>query len=136
MVFYFRLIKTLLGFSVYRQINNLKQCLLIFFLQINMSVKTTMGTSSSWAQNVITCDLCDKPTQQFSNSCQVSLCETCIKKHRDEFKSLIYEIVPFLEKKIQFVFPECREHSGQRCEVNCKKCNRPVCVKCIVSGPH
>ncbi|XP_078330862.1 uncharacterized protein LOC144624771 [Crassostrea virginica] len=95
-----------------------------------------MATSTSWAQDVITCDLCDKPTQQFCNSCQVSLCDTCIKKHRDEFMSLIHEIVPFLERKIQLVFPECREHSGQRCEVNCKKCNEPVCVKCIVSGPH
>ncbi|XP_078330866.1 uncharacterized protein LOC111117833 [Crassostrea virginica] len=95
-----------------------------------------MATSTSWAQDVITCDLCDKPTQQFCNSCQVSLCDNCVKKHRDEFKSLIHEIVPFLERKIQLVFPKCREHSGQRCEVNCKKCNEPVCVKCIVSGPH
>ncbi|XP_078330161.1 uncharacterized protein LOC111117609 [Crassostrea virginica] len=95
-----------------------------------------MATSTSWAQDVITCDLCDKPTQQFCNSCQVNLCDTCIKKHRDEFKSLIHEIVPFIERKIQLVFSECREHSGQRCEVNCKKCNKPVCVKCIVSGTH
>ncbi|XP_078330861.1 uncharacterized protein LOC144624770 [Crassostrea virginica] len=95
-----------------------------------------MATSTSWAQDVITCDLCDKPTQQFCNSCQVNLCDTCVKKHRDEFKSLMHEIVPFLERKIQLVFPECREHSGQRCEVNCKKCNQPVCVKCIGLGPH
>nr|XP_022291270.1 tripartite motif-containing protein 2-like [Crassostrea virginica] len=54
-----------------------------------------MGTSTSLAQDVITCDLCDKPIQQFCNSCQVSLCETCVKKHRDEFKSLMHEIVPF-----------------------------------------
>nr|XP_022312012.1 tripartite motif-containing protein 2-like [Crassostrea virginica] len=95
-----------------------------------------MASSTSWAQDVITCDLCDKPTQQFCNSCQVNLCETCVKKHRDEFKSLMHEIVPLLERKIQLVFPECREHSGQRCEVNCKKCYEPVCVKCIGLGPH
>ncbi|XP_078330168.1 uncharacterized protein LOC144617667 [Crassostrea virginica] len=95
-----------------------------------------MATSTSWAQDVITCDLCDKPTQQFCNSCQVNLCETCVKKHRDEFKSLPHDIVPFLERKIQLVFPECREHTGQRCELNCKKCKSPVCVKCIASGPH
>nr|XP_022312010.1 uncharacterized protein LOC111117232 [Crassostrea virginica] len=95
-----------------------------------------MATSTSWAQDVITCDLCDKPTQQFCNSCQVNLCETCIKKHREEFGSLIHEVVPFLERKIQLVCPECREHSGQRCEVYCKKCNQPVCVKCIGLGPH
>ncbi|XP_022311815.1 uncharacterized protein LOC111117042 [Crassostrea virginica] len=95
-----------------------------------------MATSTSWAQDIITCDLCDKPTQQFCNSCQVNLCETCIKKHRYEFKTLMHEIVPFLERKIQLVFPECREHSGKRCEVSCKKCNTPVCIKCIGLGPH
>ncbi|XP_078330155.1 uncharacterized protein LOC144624374 [Crassostrea virginica] len=95
-----------------------------------------MATSKSLAQDVITCDLCDKAAQQFCNSCQVNLCETCVKKHRNEFKTLVHEIVPFIERKIQLVFSECGEHSGQRCEVNCKKCNQPVCVKCIVSGRH
>nr|XP_022312777.1 E3 ubiquitin-protein ligase TRIM36-like [Crassostrea virginica] len=95
-----------------------------------------MSRSTSWARDVITCDLCDKPTQQFCNSCQVSLCDNCVKKHRDEFESLIHEIVPFLERKIQLVFPECREHSDQRCEVSCKKCNIPVCIKCIGLGTH
>ncbi|XP_022311387.2 uncharacterized protein LOC111116688 [Crassostrea virginica] len=93
-----------------------------------------MDTSTSWAQDVITCDLCDKAAKQFCNSCQVNLCDCCIKKHRDELKSLVHEIVP--ERKIQLEFPEYREHSSQRREVSCKKCNIPVCVKCIVSGPH
>ena len=95
-----------------------------------------MATSTSWAQDVITCDLCDKAAQQFCNSCQVSLCESCVKKHRDEVKSLPHDIVPFLDRKIQVVFPACKEHTGQRCEVNCKKCNKPVCVKCIGLGSH
>ncbi|XP_078328814.1 uncharacterized protein LOC111111011 [Crassostrea virginica] len=110
-----------------------------------------MATSTSWAQDVITCDLCDKAAQQFCNSCQVSfcetciqfcnscqvnLCETCVKKHRDEFKSLPHDIVPFLHKKTQLVFSACQEHIDQRCEVNCKECNTPVCLKCIVSGTH
>nr|XP_022307783.1 uncharacterized protein LOC111113784 [Crassostrea virginica] len=79
-----------------------------------------MATSTSWAQDVLTCDLCDKAAQQFCNSCQVSLCESCVKKHRDELWSLPHDIVPFLDRKIQIVFPECQEHSGQRCEVNYK----------------
>nr|XP_022303444.1 uncharacterized protein LOC111111011 [Crassostrea virginica] len=107
-----------------------------------------MATSTSWAQDVITCDLCDKAAQQFCNSCQVSLCETCIqfcnscqvnlcepcvKKHRDEFKSLPHDIVPFLHKQAQLVFSACQEHIGQRCEVNCKECKKPVRFNCIVS---
>ncbi|XP_078327848.1 uncharacterized protein LOC144623325 [Crassostrea virginica] len=95
-----------------------------------------MATSTSWAQDVITCDLCEKAALQFCNSCQVSLCDTCVKKHRDEFKSLPHDIAPFLDRKIQVVLPACQEHSGQRCEVNCKECNTPVCIKCIGLGPH
>nr|XP_022306312.1 tripartite motif-containing protein 2-like [Crassostrea virginica] len=95
-----------------------------------------MATSDSWAQDVILCDLCDKPTQQFCNSCQVSLCDTCVKKHREQFKSLIHEIVPFLDRKIQLVCPECQHHPGQRCEANCLQCSEPVCFKCVISGPH
>ncbi|XP_078327847.1 uncharacterized protein LOC111115608 [Crassostrea virginica] len=95
-----------------------------------------MATSTSWAQDVITCDLCKKPTQQFCNSCQVSLCSECVIKHTDAFKSMSHEIAPFLDRKTKLVLPECQEHSGQRCEVNCKECNTPVCIKCIGFGPH
>ncbi|XP_022303722.2 uncharacterized protein LOC111111184 [Crassostrea virginica] len=95
-----------------------------------------MATSTSWAQDVITCDLCNKPTQQFCNSCQVSLCSDCVSKHTDAFKSMSHEIAPFLDRKTKLVLPECNEHSGQRCEVNCKECNTPVCIKCIGFGPH
>ncbi|XP_022308426.2 uncharacterized protein LOC111114428 [Crassostrea virginica] len=95
-----------------------------------------MATSKSWAQDVITCDFCDKATQQFCNSCQVSLCETCVRKHRHELKAVSHDIVPFLERKIQLAFPLCRLHPGQRCEVHCKKCKTSICVKCLISGVH
>ena len=92
--------------------------------------------TSDWAQDVILCDICDKPTQQFCNSCQVSLCDACVKKHREDFSSLSHDIVPFLDRKIQLVCPECQHHSGQRCEAHCLQCSEPVCLKCIISGPH
>ena len=95
-----------------------------------------MATSDGWAQDFITCDLCNKPTQQFCNSCQVSLCDTCVKKHREDFSSLSHDIVPFLDRKIQLECPECHHHPGQRCEANCLKCSEPVCFKCVISGPH
>ncbi|XP_078330462.1 uncharacterized protein LOC144624502 [Crassostrea virginica] len=95
-----------------------------------------MATSTSWAQDVITCDLCDKAALQFCNSCQVSLCSECVSKHTDAFKSMSHEIAPFLDRKTQLVLPACQEHSGKRCEVNCKECNTPVCIKCIGFGPH
>ncbi|XP_078330457.1 uncharacterized protein LOC144624499 [Crassostrea virginica] len=47
-----------------------------------------------------------------------------------------HEIAPFLDRRTKLVLPACQEHSGQRCEVNCKECNTPVCIKCIGFGPH
>ena len=50
--------------------------------------------------------------------------------------SLIHEIVPFLDRKIQLVCLECKHHPGQRCEGTCLQCSKPVCLKCIITGPH
>ncbi|XP_048749119.2 E3 ubiquitin-protein ligase TRIM71-like [Ostrea edulis] len=94
-----------------------------------------MATPSTWAQDIITCDLCDNTTQQFCNSCQVSLCVDCVSKHVEKFKSLAHDIVPFTKRKIKLVFNDCEIHSDERCEAHCKKCDVPVCLKCIL-GPH
>ena len=107
-----------------------------FFCRLPRERKYSNGTSDPWDQDVILCELCDKPTQQFCNSCQVSRCDTCVKRHRDQVMSLIHEIVPFLDRKIQLVCPECQHHPGQRCEEICLQCSEPVCLKCIISVPH
>ncbi|XP_062610735.1 E3 ubiquitin-protein ligase TRIM45-like [Saccostrea cucullata] len=82
-----------------------------------------MATPISWAQDVITCDLCDNPTEQFCNNCQVSLCVDCVSKHVDSRKSLPHEIVPFKNRKKPMV-----------CEAYCQQCDGPVCFKCILDN--
>ncbi|XP_048743648.2 E3 ubiquitin-protein ligase TRIM71-like [Ostrea edulis] len=94
-----------------------------------------MATPTTWAQEVITCDLCVKPTQQFCNNCQLSLCVDCVSKHVDKLKYQQHDIVHFKDRKIQLVFPECEFHSNQRCEAHCQQCDVPVCLKCIL-GSH
>ncbi|XP_078309947.1 uncharacterized protein LOC144618154 [Crassostrea virginica] len=89
----------------------------------------TMITTS--AQDVVTCDFCSNPTEQFCNSCQVSLCVGCTIKHKDELKSLAHECVPFQDRKIQLALPECQDHPGNRCESHCEQCHKPVCINCI-----
>ncbi|XP_062599613.1 E3 ubiquitin-protein ligase TRIM71-like, partial [Saccostrea cucullata] len=91
--------------------------------------------ATSWAQEVITCDLCIRPTQQFCNTCQVNLCVDCIGKHVDQLSYQSHDIVPFKNRKIQLVFPECELHLNLRCEVHCQKCDVPVCLKCML-GTH
>ncbi|XP_061186778.1 E3 ubiquitin-protein ligase TRIM45-like [Saccostrea echinata] len=93
-----------------------------------------MANSISWAQEVITCDLCDNATQVFCNKCQVSLWEECINKHVRNHKSLSHDIVPFKNRTIQLVFPECEFHDNQRCEAYCQRCGVPVCMKCVITS--
>ncbi|XP_048738767.2 E3 ubiquitin-protein ligase TRIM71-like [Ostrea edulis] len=94
-----------------------------------------MATPNSQAQEVITCDICVKPTQQFCNNCQLSLCVDCVSKHVDKFKYQPHDIVHFKDRKIQLVFPECEFHTNQRCEAHCQQCDIPVCLKCML-GLH
>ncbi|XP_062588549.1 E3 ubiquitin-protein ligase TRIM71-like [Saccostrea cucullata] len=94
-----------------------------------------MATATSQAQELITCDLCATPVQQFCNSCQVGLCEDCINKHVKSLKSMKHDIVPFTKRTVQLVFPQCTSHSHQRCEAYCQQCDVPVCIKCL-TGQH
>ncbi|XP_062599029.1 NF-kappa-B essential modulator-like [Saccostrea cucullata] len=86
------------------------------------------------AQDLVTCDLCNNPTQQFCNNCQVNLCVSCISKHVNILKSIKHEIVPFKNKKTNAVFLECKRHCHQRCVASCQQCNVPVCIKCVISA--
>ena len=100
------------------------------------SVTTIMAAATTQGQYLITCDLsCDKPVQQFCNSCQVGLCEDCINKHVKSLKSMKHDIVPFTKRTVQLVFPQCTSHSHQRCEGHCQQCDVPVCIKCL-TGSH
>lgn len=94
-----------------------------------------MSTSTSWAQEVQSCDLCDSPIQQFCNNCQVNSRVECLSKHVDKFQTLSHDKVHFRNRKIQLVCPEWQIHSGQRCEVFCHDCQTPVCVMCCI-GLH
>lgn len=52
-----------------------------------------MATMKSWAQDVITCVLCDKPCRKFCNDCQVNLCVDCLGKHVGELQFQSHDIV-------------------------------------------
>lgn len=94
-----------------------------------------MTDSKLWAQEVIICDLCDNPTQQFCNSCQINLCVECVHKHLDKLQSLSHDIVCSKNRKTQCVLPECKIHTSRRCEAQCQQCQIPICVRCCI-GTH
>ena len=46
-----------------------------------------MDTSDGCVQDVITCDLLTNQHEHFK-SCQVILCETCVKQHREDLQNV------------------------------------------------
>nr|XP_022297212.1 uncharacterized protein LOC111106714 [Crassostrea virginica]XP_022297213.1 uncharacterized protein LOC111106714 [Crassostrea virginica] len=52
--------------------------------------------STSMAQEIIICNLCDdRPSQRFCNNCQVNLCLDCIDKHQDDIDHQSHDIVTY-----------------------------------------
>lgn len=101
--------------------------------RIGRSYISYSGDESSQAQDVVTCDICKQSAKHFCNSCQDSLCNDCIIKHKSEFESLSHDIVPLLERKLKLRFPNCQKHAGKKCEAHCQKCIKPVCIKCLTT---
>lgn len=89
-----------------------------------------MASPEPCVQDFISCELCEKLTQKFCNSCQVSLCENCVSKHIDMLQSVTHDIVPFLDKTE--AFPQCREHIGEICKAHCHQCQIPICMTCLL----
>eukprot|EP00105_Crassostrea_gigas_P007410 XP_011421640.1 PREDICTED: uncharacterized protein LOC105324280 [Crassostrea gigas] len=94
-----------------------------------------MASSSFLAQGIITCSLCENPTKQYCNDCQVNLCVDCVSPHIEAFQSVPHYIVSFKNRKIRLVYPSCLIHLGHRCEAMCQQCQIQVCIKCCI-GPH
>ncbi|XP_062591526.1 uncharacterized protein LOC134253019 [Saccostrea cucullata] len=95
-----------------------------------------MATSTTRAQDVILCHLCDRrPALLHCNPCQVNLCEECVGKHYMTSSSSNHEIVKYRERKFHLSFPNCKAHSCEKCTVKCQNCDVEVCLKCL-SGAH
>lgn len=95
-----------------------------------------MAITSTLAQDAIGCVLCDMPSQQFCNNCQINLCVDCISNHVDSFKSVSHDIVLLKNRKTQLKYHECKFHYGQLCEANCQSCHTPVCMECLLADLH
>ncbi|XP_062618798.1 E3 ubiquitin-protein ligase TRIM45-like [Saccostrea cucullata] len=92
------------------------------------------NTSISSAQKIISCDLCDNSIQHFCNRSQVSLCEECINKLVKKDKAITHDSDPFKHGEIRIIFPECEFHPSHWCEGQCKLCDVPVCMKCVITS--
>ncbi|XP_062572382.1 uncharacterized protein LOC134234348 [Saccostrea cucullata] len=89
------------------------------------------------AQDVMRCDLCKTAVvQMHCDTCLVNLCKACVGEHTISDESKKHEIVSFKLRKSTPLYPGCKHHSKERCEMYCNQCDIPVCVYCITSDQH
>lgn len=103
--------------------------------RLAFTYRKSMASSSFVVQGVITCSLCENPTTQYCNDCQVNLCVDCVSAHIEALQSMPHYVVSFKNRKIRLVYPSCLIHLGHRCEAMCQQCQTQVCIKCCF-GPH
>ncbi|XP_061168299.1 tripartite motif-containing protein 55-like [Saccostrea echinata] len=89
------------------------------------------------AQDVMRCDLCETTVvQMHCDTCLVNLCKACVGEHMISYESKKHEIVRFQLRKSTLIYPVCKFHKKERCEMYCKQCAIPICSACIASGNH
>ncbi|XP_062585027.1 E3 ubiquitin-protein ligase TRIM45-like [Saccostrea cucullata] len=88
------------------------------------------------AQDVIRCTVCkDKIVQMYCNLCHMNLCKDCVGEHISDV-SKKHDVVPFELRRSKLVYPQCKTHSEENCEMLCEDCNIPACPKCGTSSTH
>ena len=74
------------------------------------------------------CQICETPfPSKHCDICHKHLCEACVGKHISD-KSKDHYIVPF---QIRGIVRKCERHSTELCKRFCKKCNIPICHRCL-----
>lgn len=77
---------------------------------------------------------CDKnAVPMFCTLCPINLCKGCVVEHISDV-SKKHEVVPIDLRKSMLVYPLCKIHGREHCEMYCEDCsNTPVCPNCITS---
>ena len=95
--------------------------------------------SEKGAQDVLRCDVCsDKereksPAEVHCNTCHTNVCSPCVVKHMTSNTSKKHDIVLLHSANTDVDLPNCPSHSTVKCELFCKKCTIPICLKCLAS---
>nr|XP_034337909.1 E3 ubiquitin-protein ligase TRIM71 [Crassostrea gigas] len=92
------------------------------------------------AQDVIRCDVCSdnerekSPAEVHCNTCHTNVCSPCVARHMALDKSKKHDIVLFHVASTEIILPSCSSHPQLKCDLFCKKCSIPICLKCLSSN--
>ncbi|XP_078336975.1 E3 ubiquitin-protein ligase TRIM45-like [Crassostrea virginica] len=92
------------------------------------------------AQDVLRCDVCsDKEREKsqaevYCSTSHTNVCSPCVAKHMASNNSKKHDIVLLHSANTEVDMPNCPTHSAMKCELFCKKCNMPICLKCLTSN--
>lgn len=92
-----------------------------------------MADEVNFAQDIIRCALCEKSGDYHCKPCQSNLCCECISNHLSD-KTNKHEVVELVSQQKHYNsadMPECSSHESYICDVFCKDCNIPICIKCL-----
>lgn len=87
-------------------------------------------------QDTLWCDICEAPISPlYCDICQKHLCKNCVLEHLFD-GSENHKIVPYEKRETVNNYPHCEHHPNKECELQCKKCQIPICILCVASGEH
>lgn len=92
------------------------------------------------AQDVIRCDVCSdnerekSPAEVHCNTCHTYVCSPCVARHMTLEKSKKHDIVLFDVDDTEIILPSCSSHPQLKCDLFCKRCSIPICLKCLLSN--
>ncbi|XP_078337273.1 uncharacterized protein LOC111132076 [Crassostrea virginica] len=97
-------------------------------------------SSKDRAQDVLRCDVCSEteweksPAEVHCSTCHTNICGPCVAKHMASNDSFKHDIVLLHSANTDVDLPNCPSHSTVKCELFCKQCIVPICLKCLSSN--